>query len=102
MRLIARMPAENLRQSMEVEDAGCLKHGFAQPVQMVMQSIARKAQGKRSLLDRPHGSAMIAVRIVSRMAAGQCSYSPAAEKLFRHEAVSHRDHHIALDRKSVV
>ena len=68
MRVVARVAGEHLGQAVELEQRRRLEHRTGEALEMSVEAEACEADRERRLLDRPHRAAMIAVRVVRRMA----------------------------------
>jgi hypothetical protein len=80
---VARMPAEDLGQPVQVEDLGRGENSRRQPVHMVVVAVAMQAERYDGVGRWPHRAKMIGEWVVSRMKAGQRPDAPAAEHFFR-------------------
>ena len=87
MLLIARVTGEDLRQSLEIEQSGSLKHSARNLFHIIVQAVAHEAECEGAMFHRPNRAAVIAERIVGRMARRQGANAPAREHVFCHEAV---------------
>src|SRR5690349_6182244 len=81
----ASMAAEDLRQSVEVEQLCGIKDRFGQTMQLRIEPVTLQSKAGDRVARGPYRAEMVGKWIVCRMAIGQCSNAPAAEHLGAHQ-----------------
>src|SRR5207253_1353229 len=94
---VARVAAEELREAMEVEQPRRLELRPRQTLGGAVQAVADEAEHEARLLDRPHGAAMVAVRIERRVLRRERTDTPAAEEIGSEQTVGSARRALRID-----
>src|SRR5262245_28694548 len=92
---IALMSGEQLWKPVEIKQRRGVELRAAEAIHVIVQTVAQQAEREAAMLDRPHRSAVIAVRVVRGVTTRERAYAPPAEQILLEEAVG-RTRHVLL------
>src|SRR5690348_916946 len=91
------MAAKKFRQPIELKERRGIENRAPDAFYVVIESVAREAQGERAVFDRPYRAAMVAERIVCRIFRRKGAKAPSREKVRAKHAVGRSLHQRVVD-----